>query len=52
MPIKSLYMSYELSENEGKTRVRFTYGDIDEKSGSFVKQVLGKLLVMKPIVLK
>ena len=38
MPIKSLYMSYELSENEGKTRVRFTYGDFDEKSDFFANQ--------------
>ena len=38
MPIKSLYMSYELSENEGKTRIRFTYGDFDEKSDFFANQ--------------
>ena len=35
-------MSYELSENEGKTRVRFTYGDIDEKSGSFFQTGTGE----------
>jgi hypothetical protein len=38
MPIKSLYMSYELSENEGKTQLRFTYGDFDEKSDFFANQ--------------
>ena len=38
MPIKSLYMSYELTEHEGKTRVKFTYGDFDEKSDFFANQ--------------
>ena len=31
-------MSYELIENEGKTRVRFTYGNFDEKSDFFTNQ--------------
>ena len=38
MPIESLHMSYELSENEGKTRVRFTYGNFEEKSDFFANQ--------------
>ena len=38
MPIESLLMSYELSENEGKTRVRFTYGNFEEKSDFFANQ--------------
>ena len=38
MPIESLFMTYELSENEGKTRVRFTYGDFSEKSDFYANQ--------------
>ena len=38
MPIESLFMTYELSENEGKTRVRFTYGNFSEKSDFFANQ--------------
>ena len=38
MPIESLNMTYELSENEGKTRVRFTYGNFEEKSDFFANQ--------------
>ena len=38
MPIISLFMSYELRENEGKTRVKFTYGDFDEKADFFANQ--------------
>ena len=37
MPIKSLFMSYELSENEGKTRLRFTY------------EIFLKMLIFLPI---
>lgn len=38
MPIESLFMTYELSENEGKTRVRFTYGNFSEKSDFYANQ--------------
>ena len=38
MPIESLYMTYELSENEGKTRVRFSYGAFTEKSDFYANQ--------------
>ena len=38
MPIKSLFMSYELSENEGKTRLRFTYGNFSENADFFANQ--------------
>ena len=38
MPIESLNMTYELSENEGKTRVRFTYGNFSEKSDFYANQ--------------
>ena len=38
MPIESLYMTYELSENEGKTRVRFSYGSFTEKSDFYANQ--------------
>ena len=38
MPIESLNMTYELSENEGKTRVRFTYGNFTEKSDFYANQ--------------
>ena len=38
MPIESLYMTYELSENEGKTRVKFTYGNFSEKSDFYANQ--------------
>ena len=38
MPIETLHMTYELSENEGKTRVRFTYGNFEEKSDFFANQ--------------
>jgi hypothetical protein len=38
MPIESLRMSYELSENEGKTRVRFTFGDFNEQSDFYCNQ--------------
>ena len=38
MPVESLFMTYELSENEGKTRVRFTYGNFSEKSDFFANQ--------------
>ena len=38
MPIESLFMTYELSENEGKTRVRFTYDDFSEKSDFYANQ--------------
>lgn len=38
MPIESLFMTYELSENEGKTLVRFTYGNFSEKSDFYANQ--------------
>ena len=38
MPIESLNMTYELSENEGKTRVRFTYGTFTKKSDFYANQ--------------
>ena len=38
MPVESLFMTYELSENEGKTRVRFTYGNFSEKSDFYANQ--------------
>ena len=38
IPIESLFMTYELSENEGKTRVRFTYGNFSEKSDFYANQ--------------
>ena len=38
MPIESLQMTYELSENEGKTRVKLTYGNFDEKSDFYANQ--------------
>ena len=38
MPIESLYMTYELSENEGKTRVKFSYGNFSEKSDFYANQ--------------
>ena len=38
MPIESLFMTYELSENEGKTRVRFSYGNFTEKSDFYANQ--------------
>ena len=38
MPIESLFMTYELSENEGKTRLRFTYGSFSEKSDFYANQ--------------
>ena len=38
MPIESLRMSYELSENQGKTRVRFTFGDFNEQSDFYCNQ--------------
>lgn len=38
MPIESLYMTYELTENESKTRVRFTYGPFTEKSDFYANQ--------------
>lgn len=38
MPIESLFMTYELSENEGKTRVKFTYGNFSEKSDFYANQ--------------
>ena len=38
MPIESLFMTYELSENEDKTRVRFTFGDFSEKSDFYANQ--------------
>ena len=38
MPIESLHMSYELSENEGKTRVRFSFGNFSEKSDFYANQ--------------
>ena len=38
MPIESLFMTYELSENEGKTRIRFTYGNFSEKSDFYANQ--------------
>ncbi|MDG1724359.1 MAG: SRPBCC domain-containing protein [Bacteroidia bacterium] len=38
MPIEALYMTYELSENEGKTRVRFSYGNFTEKSDFYANQ--------------
>ena len=38
MPIKSLFMLYELSENEGKTRLRFTYGNFTENADFFANQ--------------
>ena len=38
MPIESLNMTYELSENEGKTRVRFAYGNFAEKSDFYANQ--------------
>ena len=30
MPINSLHMSYKLSENEGKTRLKLSYGNFSE----------------------
>ena len=38
MPINSLHMSYKLSENEGKTRLKLTYGKFSEKSDFFANQ--------------
>ena len=38
LPIKSLFMSYELSNNEGKTRLRFTYGNFSENADFFANQ--------------
>ena len=38
MPIESLFMTYELSEKEGKTRVRFTYGNFSENSDFYANQ--------------
>ncbi|MDG1690092.1 MAG: SRPBCC domain-containing protein [Flavobacteriales bacterium] len=38
MPIESLFMTYELSKNEGKTRVRFTYGNFSEKADFYANQ--------------
>lgn len=38
MPIVSLHMTYELSESEGKTRVKFSYGNFSEKSDFFANQ--------------
>lgn len=38
MPVESLFMTYEISENEGKTRVRFTYGNFSEKSDFYANQ--------------
>ena len=38
MPVESLFMTYELRENEGKTRVRFTYGNFSEKSDFYANQ--------------
>ena len=38
MPITSFYMTYELSENESKTRVKLTYGDFDEKTDFYANQ--------------
>ena len=38
MPITSMYMTYELSENEGETRVKLTFGDFLEKSDFYANQ--------------
>ena len=38
MPIESLHMTYELSENEGKTRIKFSYGNFSEKSDFYANQ--------------
>ena len=38
MPIESLYMYYELTENEEKTRFRFTHFDFTEKSDFYANQ--------------
>ena len=38
MPIESLTMTYELSDNEGKTRVKFSYGNFSEKSDFYANQ--------------
>ena len=35
MPINSLHMSYKLSENEGKTRVRYSYEGFSEMDDSY-----------------
>ena len=37
LPIKSLFMSYELSNND-KTRLRFTYGNFSENADFFANQ--------------
>ena len=38
IPIESLQMTYELSENEGKTRLKLSYGNFAEKSDFYANQ--------------